>query len=430
MERLRPGDPDQIGPYQIINRLGAGGMGVVYMGTTGTRSAAIKIVRDYLLEDPASRTRLSREVNALKKVKSPFVAEIIDSDIDAERAWIATNYVDGPSLKTLIENEGVLSEQKWFEFAHGLISALAAVHAAGIVHRDVKPSNILMSASGPRLIDFGIAFSNDATAVTKTGMVAGTPTWFAPEQFHTNKITNAVDMFSAGSILYFAATGVSPWGKEDTSVATTMNAILTKVPDLNQLTPAQRRLIEPLLIKEPKDRYTASQALSLMQEIKASTGIYFAEPNAQKKNSRKSFYVAASLIVLVLGGALGYTQIASSGKEVQTEPPAPIIKKWSIQVEGENKPQTGTGTKFEFFVCDQSVLKDSLKIREITLPAAKESPTTKVITNDKRCGQNFDTIIISGELQSGKDERQYVLAGSTSTGFLLQYNFTIKEVIA
>lgn len=428
MERLRPGDPDQIGPYQIINRLGSGGMGVVYMGTTGTRSAAIKIVRDFLLEDPASRTRLSREVNALKKVKSPFVAEIIDSDINAERAWIATNYVDGPSLKTLIENEGVLSEQKWFEFAHGLLSALAAVHAAGIVHRDVKPSNILMSASGPRLIDFGIAFSNDATAVTKTGMVAGTPTWFAPEQFHTNKITGAVDLFAAGSILYFAATGASPWGKEDTSVATTMNAILTKVPDLDLLKPAQRRLIEPLLIKEPKDRYTASQALSLMQEIKSSTGIHFIEPRGTSNKTKKPLLIASIITFLIAAGGVG---IYFSAKEVSAgpvTPPAPKITKWSVQVEGESKPQTGNGNKYEFFVCDQSVLVDSLKIREITLPTAKKPPTAKVIPNDKRCGENFDTVVISGELQSGKSLREYVLAGSTKTGFILQYNFSVKEV--
>jgi serine/threonine protein kinase len=430
MERLRPGDPDQIGPYQIINRLGAGGMGVVYMGTTGTRSAAIKIVRDYLLEDPASRTRLSREVNALKKVKSPFVAEIIDSDIDAERAWIATNYVDGPSLKNLVENEGVLSEQKWFEFAHGLLSALAAVHSAGIVHRDVKPSNILMSASGPRLIDFGIAFSNDATAVTKTGMVAGTPTWFAPEQFHTNKITNAVDIFSAGSILYYAATGMSPWGKEDTSVATTMNAILTKVPNLELLTDAQRRLIEPLLIKEPKVRYTANQALSLMQDIKASTGIYFAEPSGAATKSKKQLVITAVIsLALVVGGAGLYlsTKDVSAGVGA---PPAPKMTKWSVQVEGESKPQTGIGRSYEFFVCDQSVLVDSLKIREITLPAANKIPQAKVISNEKRCGQNFDTVIISGEIQNGKDIREYVLVGSTKTGFILQYNFSVKEVTA
>lgn len=430
MERLRPGDPDQIGPYQIINRLGAGGMGVVYMGTTGTRSAAIKIVRDFLLEDPASRTRLAREVTALKKVKSPFVAEIIDSDINSERAWIATNYVDGPSLKTLIENEGVLTEQKWFEFAHGLLSALAAVHTAGIVHRDVKPSNILMSASGPRLIDFGIAFSNDATAVTKTGMVAGTPTWFAPEQFHTNKITNAVDLFAAGSILYFAATGTSPWGKEDTSVATTMNAILTKLPDLDLLTTAQRRLIEPLLIKEPKDRYTAAQALSLMQDIKSSTGIYFAEPKGVVTKTKKPLLIGAIISILVAAGGAGFYLSSSNESTGPTPAPVPKVTKWSVQVEGESKPQSGTGETFEFFVCDQSVLVDSLKIREITLPAAKKMPKAKVIPNDSRCGQNFDTVVISGEIQAGKSLREYVLAGSTKTGFILQYNFSVEEVSA
>jgi serine/threonine protein kinase len=427
MERLRPGDPDQIGPYQIINRLGAGGMGVVYMGTTGTRTAAIKIVRDFLLEDPASRTRLAREVAALKKVKSQFVAEIVDSDIDAERAWIATNYVDGPSLKTLIENEGVLTEQKWFEFAHGLLSALAAVHTAGIVHRDVKPSNILMSASGARLIDFGISFSNDATSVTKTGMVAGTPTWFAPEQFQTNKVTNAVDMFPAGSILYFAATGKSPWGKEDTSVATTMNAILTKTPDLTLLTPAQRRLVEPLLIKEPKDRYSANQALSLIEDIKASTGIYFAVPGTSEQKSKKPLAILGIVALALAGSGIFFVNSNKSRVEAPAVKPTPVIQKWSVQVEGEAKPQTGTGTKYEFFVCDQAVVQDSLKIREITLPTAKTLPVAKVIPNDARCGQNFDTIVVSGDIQAGKELREYVLAGSTRTGFLLQYNFSIKE---
>lgn len=427
MERLRPGDPEQVGPYQIINRLGAGGMGVVYMGTTGTRSAAIKIVREFLLEDPASRTRLSREVNALKKVRSPYVAEIVDSDIDGERAWIATNYVDGPSLKTLIENEGPLSEQKWFEFAQGILSALAAVHAAGIVHRDVKPSNILMSAAGPRLIDFGISFSNDATAVTKTGMVAGTPTWFAPEQFQTNKITSAVDIFAAGSVLYFAATGKSPWGKEDTSVATTMNAILTKIPDLSELSPLQKQLIEPLLIKEPKDRYSAQQGLSLIQDIQASTGLHFFQPENRVKKTGKKLVAIFSLAIIVLGiGIYSFVKQPKS-ETINLKSSVTKIMKWSVQVEGESNAQKGEGEKYEFFVCDQSVLQESLKIREISLPAARVLPTVRVIANDKRCGDNFDTIMVSGKIQTGKVARDYVLAGSTKTGFIIQYNFTVKD---
>jgi serine/threonine protein kinase len=197
MERLRPGDPEQIGPWQIVNRLGSGGMGIVYMGTNGTRAAAIKIVRDFLLEDSTSRTRLGREVATLKKVKSSYVAEIVGADVDGSPAWIATNYVDGPSLSTLIENEGPLSEFQWFELATGLMSGLSGIHAVGVIHRDIKPSNVLMSATGPRVIDFGISFSSDATALTRTGMVAGTPTWFSPEQFQGTKITSAVDNFAA-----------------------------------------------------------------------------------------------------------------------------------------------------------------------------------------------------------------------------------------
>jgi serine/threonine protein kinase len=120
MERLRAGDPEQIGPWQIINRLGSGGMGIVYMGTNGTRAAAIKVVRDFLLEDPASRTRIAREVETLQRVKSEFVAEIVGSDVNGNPAWIATDYVDGPSLKTLVEKEGPLRHDEWVAFAKGL----------------------------------------------------------------------------------------------------------------------------------------------------------------------------------------------------------------------------------------------------------------------------------------------------------------------
>jgi serine/threonine protein kinase len=203
-------------------------MGVVYMGTNGTRAAAIKVVREFLLEDPASRTRLTREVETLLRVKSDFVAEIVGSDIDGNPAWIATNYVDGPSLKILIEKEGPLSEEKWIEFARGFLSALSSVHAVGVVHRDIKPSNILLAKTGPKLIDFGISFVNDATSLTGTGMVAGTPAWLAPEQFLGREITTAVDNFAAGSTLMFAATGKTPWGADDSSVGAVMHTILVQ----------------------------------------------------------------------------------------------------------------------------------------------------------------------------------------------------------
>jgi len=266
MERLRSGDPEQIGPWQIVNRLGSGGMGIVYMGTNGTHAAAIKVVREFLLEDPASRTRLEREVDTLLRVKSEFVAEIVGSDINGNPAWIATNYVDGPSLKLLIEKEGPLPEDQWIDFARGFLSALVSVHSVGVVHRDIKPSNILITKSGPKLIDFGISFVNDATSLTGTGMVAGTPAWLAPEQFLGKEITTSVDNFAAGSTLMFAATGKTPWGAEDSSVGAVMHTILMAEPDTSTLTDFQIEIITPLLIKDAQSRKTASQMLKKLND--------------------------------------------------------------------------------------------------------------------------------------------------------------------
>ena len=424
MERLRPGDPEQIGPWQIVNRLGSGGMGIVYMGTNGTRAAAIKIVRDFLLEDPTSRTRLGREVATLKKVKSGYVAEIVGADVNASPAWIATNYVDGPSLSTLIENEGPLTEYNWFELATGLMSGLAGVHAAGVIHRDIKPSNILMSATGPRVIDFGISFSSDATALTRTGMVAGTPTWFSPEQFQGTKITSAVDNFAAGSTLYFAATGSSPWGKEDTSVANTMNQILTKEPDLSLLTPNQRTIISQLLDKNPKNRITASDCVGLIEGIKGSVQLSGDSPRAGGKS--KKILAIAIAGVIVIAGVAGIS-LTSLNDAVVTTPVAPVENQWVARVVGDTNSQSGKGDKFSIYLCDQAVIENSLVIKELTNPPTKPKAKAKLFKGDERCGSEFDTIVISGPVNFEKKKREYVLAGSTSAGFIIQYEFSIKE---
>ena len=426
VERLRSGDPEQIGPWQIVNRLGAGGMGIVYMGTNGTRAAAIKIVRDFLLEDPASRTRLAREVTSLKKVKSKYVAEIVGADIDASPAWIATNYVDGPSLKTLIENEGPLNELQWFELATGLMSALAGVHSVGVIHRDVKPSNVLMSATGPRLIDFGISFSSDATALTRTGMVAGTPTWFAPEQFQNTKITTAVDNFAAGSILFFAATGTSPWGNEDTSVANTMNHILNKDPDLKVLTENQRVIIGQLLDKNPRNRISAADCAGLIEGIRESAGLTLNQNESSGTNLKKKIAIGTVAIALA---AVGFMQFSGSG-DTQTpmaaaSPTVTPTPMWSALVAGDSEAQTGKGKTFSIYLCDQAVIENSLKVKELTNPATSPAPTAKVIAGDARCGSEFDTIVVTGPVDFEKEKRNYILAGSTRAGFLIQYEFDI-----
>jgi len=429
MERLRPGDPEQIGPWQIVNRLGSGGMGIVYMGNNGTRAAAVKIVREFLLEDPSSRARLSREVAILKKIRGKYVAEIVGADIDSNPAWIATNYVDGPSLKTLIDNEGPLSELKWLELAYGLMSALNAVHSAGVIHRDVKPSNILMSATGPKLIDFGISFSSDATSLTRTGMVAGTPAWFSPEQFEGTKITGAVDNFAAGTVLYFAATGTNPWGKDDTSVANTMHMILNQEADFSSLTDIQKEIISLLHKKSPKERSTASEILSRLEERGTSFNDSRIGETSSKSSSSKKIKIAAAVAAVASVGIL-FFQIkpfsnSSTGAATPTVTPVKEIR-WSVQIVGDAKPKDGVGSKYSTFICDQGVVKESLQLRELTNPAAKKQPSVKLLNGDAMCGKDFDTILIEGEVDDAKSKRDYILAGSTKTGFIIQYEFSVS----
>lgn len=431
MERLRPGDPEQIGPWQIVNRLGAGGMGIVYMGNNGTRAAAIKIVREFLLEDPSSRGRLSREVAILKKIKGKFVAEIVGADLEANPAWIATNYVDGPSLKTLIDNEGPFTEAKWLELAYGLMSALKAVHSSGVIHRDVKPTNILMSATGPKLIDFGISFSSDATSLTKTGMVAGTPAWFSPEQFEGTNISGAVDNFAAGTVLYFAATGTNPWGKDDTSVANTMHMILSQDADLSKLTDVQKEIISMLHKKSPKERSTASEILSRLEERGASFSDSRIDGSSPKGGISKKwkFVTTLTLAAAAIVGLL-FMQIEpiSSGTPSTASPTSTPVKeiKWSVNIVGDEKPKDGIGSFYSTFICDQGVVNESLQVKELTNPVAKKQPTVKLISGDARCGKEFDTILIEGEVDEAKNKRDYILAGSTKTGFILQYEFSIS----
>ncbi len=490
MERLRSGDPEQIGPWQIVNRLGSGGMGIVYMGTNGTRAAAIKVVRDFLLEDPASRTRLAREVDTLQRVKSEFVAEIVGSDVAGNPAWIATDYVDGPSLKTLIEKEGPLTGQAWLDFAKGFLSALASVHSVGVVHRDIKPSNILLAKTGPKLIDFGISFTNDATSLTGTGMVAGTPAWLAPEQFLGRQITTAVDNFAAGSTLMYAATGKTPWGAEDSSVGAVMHTILVSEPDISALTEFQIEIITPLLVKDPQLRKTASQMLKKLgdgprggsgksasqqkaaektprtpaidkereeqaklraekeaarkaeeerrakereaaavakQKAKEEAKAKKAEAaKTQQPSNNKAIIAGIAIFVLIAGG---FMILKPSGKKSPQAPvasPTAVQYDWSALVSGETKAQTGTGTKFVMFVCDQGVVASSLSVKNITSRASSAGPVTaKVIKGDARCGKDFDTIVVTGQEAAQPGSVNYYVSGTTSSNYDFRYDFTV-----
>ncbi len=262
MQELLPGDPRAVGPYRIAARLGAGGMGVVFLGRDAEgRDAAVKVARAELAEDGDFRRRLADEVAALRRVDGAHTARVLDADPAAEPPWLACEYVPGPTLVEVLDRTGTLDAQAWDALARGLGRALVAVHAAGVVHRDLKPGNVLLSPAGPRVLDFGIARLLDGTGGTATGHLVGSVGWLSPEQLRGEPLTPAVDLFAAGLLLALAGTGRPAFGAgafESVSLRT-----LAGEPDLEGLSVGQRRIVAALLQPAAADRPSAAGLVAL-----------------------------------------------------------------------------------------------------------------------------------------------------------------------
>lgn len=254
-------DPRRVGPWQIHSRLGSGGMGVVYYATSEGRRAALKVIRPGLLDSPATRERFSREVAILRAVRDVHISQFIDADLDAEPAWLAIEYLSGPVLRDEVAQNGPLSQDDWWSLARGLAQALAVLEIHRITHRDLKPGNVILHERGPVLIDFGIAVPEDATSLTATGLVTGSPAWLSPEQANLEHTGPASDVFALGSLLAFAATGRPPFG-EGMSVAVLMS-ISSREPDLAGVDPARSVLLRRMLAKDPTARPTAKEVLGV-----------------------------------------------------------------------------------------------------------------------------------------------------------------------
>jgi serine/threonine protein kinase len=252
-------DPTSIGPFRLLGRIGVGGMGVVYLGetTTGQR-AAVKVVRPELKDDPAFRLRFAREIAAARRVASPVTAAIVDADPDGPTPWVAFEYVDAPTLAQVVR-EGPPRLSATVGILTGVAEALVAIHAVDIVHRDLKPSNVLVPPGGVKVIDFGISAALDATAVTGSSMVIGTPSWFAPEQFRGERVTPAADVFAWGMLAVYTATGHHPFGDADMAPHALMYRILNDPPDTSALPEPLRAVCADALAKAPQERPSAAE---------------------------------------------------------------------------------------------------------------------------------------------------------------------------
>ncbi len=255
MDALQPGDPDSVGGYQLLGRLGAGGMGQVYVGVSpGGRKVAVKLIHSEHAQDAQFRERFAREIAAAQRVGGFHTAMVVDADPQADPPWMVTAFIEGPSLHEAVRRGGPLPAGQVRVLGAGLAEGLGAIHACGLVHRDLKPRNVILAADGPRIIDFGIARVIDAsTGITMTGAVIGTIAFMSPEQVRGEVAGPASDVFSLGSMLGFAATGRPPFGID--SPVSIMFHVVNQPPDLAGVADdGLREVIAACLAKSPGDR--------------------------------------------------------------------------------------------------------------------------------------------------------------------------------
>ncbi|GIH62162.1 serine/threonine-protein kinase [Microbispora siamensis] len=261
----------RVGPYALLERLGRGGMGEVYLAV-GRRSdrVAVKMLRDPIENDPDARLRLEREVRALRRVESPYVAQVLDADLSGDRPYLVMEYIEGENLLDAVRRRGPLPESRLITLAQGLASALAIIHAAGVVHRDVKPANVLLGEDGPVLIDFGIAQVLDATRVTMTGTFLGTPGYCAPEVFADETVGEPADVHGWAATVAFAATGRPTFGRG--TAQSQMYAVLNGKADLVGVPAALLPLVRAALHRDPARRPTAALLADRLSRLARAAG--------------------------------------------------------------------------------------------------------------------------------------------------------------
>ncbi|GHE58492.1 hypothetical protein GCM10017771_81470 [Streptomyces capitiformicae] len=253
------GMPERIGGYAVERRLGAGGMGTVYLARSrGGRAVAVKVARPELAADRHFRERFRAEVDAARRVGGFHTAPVVDADPEAEAPWLATAYIPGPTLSGLLEEQGPMDERRLRLLGAALAEALQAIHSCGLVHRDLKPGNIIMAEDGPRVLDFGIARAVESTRITSTGAAFGTPGFLAPEQAQGLEVTGAADVFALGAVLV-AAAGGSAFGE-----GTPMGLMYRSVhepADMSAVPQDLRPLVAECLAKDPAGRPTPERLL-------------------------------------------------------------------------------------------------------------------------------------------------------------------------
>ncbi|MFD5148844.1 serine/threonine-protein kinase [Streptomyces sp. NPDC058401] len=362
------GFPEYAGQYRLESVLGSGGMGVVHLATSESGlKLAVKIVHPQHAVDPEFRARFRQEVAAARRVSGAFTAPVVDADPDAERPWMATLFIDAPTLSERVR-EQVLEARELARLAAGLAEALRDIHRAGVVHRDLKPSNVLMDPDGVRVIDFGISRPADSDLRTETGKLIGTPPFMAPEQFQRpREVGTAADVFALGAVLVYAATGRGPFDSDSHYLVAYQ--VVHSEPDLTGLPERLAPLVAQCLAKDPAERPSADALIVALRAVayptdqdtqafipqprrpapdeeathrreQAPVGPHpHPRPRPRGRRVRPRVLAAAIGLVLAVGAAGGYLEFGSPGAPAerltaqQTGSPPPAAKgpaPWSV----------------------------------------------------------------------------------------------------
>ncbi|MGW5530433.1 protein kinase domain-containing protein [Streptomyces xanthochromogenes] len=376
-------DPESVGAYRLETVIGSGGMGVVHLATSpsGMR-LAVKIVHAQHAADPEFRARFRQEVSAARRVSGAFTASVVDADPDAERPWMATLHVPGPTLAERVKESGPLDAVEVRRLGAGLAEALRDIHRAGVVHRDLKPSNVLLAADGPKVIDFGISRPYDSDLRTETGKLIGTPPFMAPEQFQRpREVGPAADVFAMGAVLVHAATGRGPFDSDSHYVVAYQ--VVHNEPDLAGVPEDLVPVLRGCLAKEPADRPTPDELMSALRS--AAYGSEAHIPTQQFRNPvgaagsanlanaanpggtggpseppepgkrvrhRARWVVGAAVLVAIAGTGVVGVQMMPDGTgavaAAPEEPGAAQFRPWSAQLEGATKVSGGGGNRTAF----------------------------------------------------------------------------------
>lgn len=312
---LEVDDPASIGGHRLVARLGSGGMGIVYLGRDGNGGlVAVKTARPEDADDATVRLRFQSEADCARRVPGRWTARVLADGTTERPPYLITEYVEGPSLAHIVDTSGPLQPEQLRALATGVARALAAIHGAGMVHRDLKPANVLLTPTGPRIIDFGIAQRLPASGgPTRDGVVMGSPGWIPPERLTGRPATSGSDVFGWGCLVAYAGTGRNPFGEGDGDELARW--IIHEPPDLDGLDESLRPLVTAALAKDPADRPRSAELL-------ARLGADVTTPNDVRRPRRPLLVpVLAAAAVAAVAAIVTATVTSGPGQKDGRRPP-------------------------------------------------------------------------------------------------------------